>query len=132
MDSVSLTLALSPHGHLVFAHEEGAPSLEAGLARRVRDAFDRGPGHGLLQLGADEAGTALPAVYSYWRELGARYVTPLSTQPDVEPPPQNLRVPAPPEQELSWMALAVPPMVGAEYLTAGGVDSVLPVVGDGV
>jgi hypothetical protein len=118
MDNDSLTLALSPHGHLVLSHEEGAPSLDAALARRLRDAFDRGPGHGLLQLGADEAGTALPPVYSYWREFGARYVTALCTLPDVEAPTQKLRVPHPPEQELSWMALAVPPMVGAEYLTA--------------
>jgi superfamily II DNA or RNA helicase len=123
MDSVSLTLALSPHGHLVFAHEEGAPSLEAGLARRLRDAFDRGPGHGLLQLGADEAGTALPPVYSYWREFGGRYVTALCTQPEAESPQQKPRVPPPPEQELSWMVLAVPPMVGAEYLTAAVLDA---------
>jgi non-specific serine/threonine protein kinase len=123
MDSVSLTLALSPHGHLVLAHEEGAPSLDAALARRLRDAFDRGPGHGLLQLGADEAGTALPPVYSYWREFGARYVTSLCTQPDVEAPSQKLRVPHPAEDELSWMALAVPPMAGAEYLTAAVLDA---------
>jgi superfamily II DNA or RNA helicase len=119
----SLTLTLSPHGRLVLAHEEGAPSLEAGLARRVRDAFDRGPGHGLLQLGADEAGTALPPVFSYWREFGARYVTLLCTQPDVEVAQEKARVPAPSEQELSWMALAVPPMVGAEYLTAAVLDA---------
>jgi len=131
MDSLTLTLALSPHGRLVLAHEEGAPSLEAGLARRLRDAFDRGPGHGLLQLGADEAGTSLPPVYSYWREFGARYVTALCTQPDAEAPPpvprqplrEAMRVPPPPEQELNWMALAVPPMVGAEYLTAAVLDA---------
>ena len=123
MDSVSLTLALSPHGHLVLAHEEGAPSLDAALARRLRDAFERGPGHGLLQLGADEAGTALPPVYSYWREFGARYVTALCTQPDVEAPAQKLRVPHPAGDELSWMALAVPPMAGAEYLTASVLDA---------
>jgi len=38
----------------------------------LRDAFERGPGHGLLWLGTGEAGTALPPVYSYWREFGAR------------------------------------------------------------
>src|ERR1700691_5996101 len=93
MDNVSLTLALSPHGHLVLSHEEGAPSLDAALARRLRDAFDRGPGHGLLQLGADEAGTALPPVYSYWREFGARYVTSLCTQqPDGEASRQRASV----------------------------------------
>ncbi len=37
-------------------------------------SFARGAGHGLLQLGAGEAGTALPPVFGYWREFGARFV----------------------------------------------------------
>jgi len=91
--------------------EPGAPLLDAELAQRLRDAFARGSGHGLLQLGAAEAGAALPPVFSYWREFGAGYVTALRTQPET-------RVPAPPAAELERLVLAVPPMTGAEYLTA--------------
>jgi hypothetical protein len=123
MDSVSLALVITPHGHLVLAHDAGAPSLDAALARRLRDAFERGSGHGLLWLGADEAGTTLPAVFSYWREFGARYVTALCTQPDIEAPQQKARVPHPPDEELEWIALAAPPMAGAEYLTATVLDT---------
>src|SRR6266566_7151107 len=118
MDSVSLAPILTPHGRLLLAEENGAPLLDPDLARRLRDAFLRGPGHGLLQLGAGEVGTALPPAFSYWREFGARYVTALCTQPEAEAPPQDARASPPPDQELEWLALGAPVMTGAEYLTA--------------
>src|SRR6202167_3160738 len=103
MDAAPLSLSLTPHGRLALTHEGGAPPLDSGLRDRLLAAFERGSGHGLLLLGAGEAGTALPPVYSYWREFGARYVTALCTLPDVEAPTlaprEALRVPHPPEQE---------------------------------
>ena len=114
-----MTLVLTPHGHLVLvAGARARPASIPRWPRRLRGAFERGSGHGLLWLGADEVGTALPPVYSYWREFGARYVTALCTQPDIDAPPQKVRVPMPPDEELDWMVLAAPPMTGAEYLTA--------------
>ena len=83
----------------------------------MRNAFERGSGHGLLQLGAAEAGAVLPPVFSYWREFGAWYVTALCTHPDTEAP-RKVRVPAPGAAELDRLVLAAPPMTGAEYLTA--------------
>jgi hypothetical protein len=118
MDSVSLALLLTPHGRLVLAEECDAPCLDATRARRWQDTFRRGSGHGLLQLGAEEVGTLLPPVYSYWREFSVRYVTALCTQPDVEAQRQKASVPQPPDEELERMVLAAPPLVGAEYLTA--------------
>lgn len=118
METVPLDLVLTPHGSLVLVEKSDAPTLDAALAQRLQDSFDRGPGHGLLRLGAAEAATALPPLYSYWREFGARYVTALCTQPDVEAGRVRLRVPRPPDEELEWMAMGAPPMVGAEYLTA--------------
>ena len=105
-------LALTPHGRLVLFEDPDAPPLDAELAQRLRKAFERGSGHGLLQLGAAEAGAALPPVFSYWREFGAGYVTALCTRPDAG------TVPAPPAAELDRLVLAVPPMAGTEYLTA--------------
>jgi hypothetical protein len=104
-------LALTPHGRLALVDDPDAPPLEPELAQRLRSAFERGSGHGLLQLGAAEAGAALPPVFSYWREFGAGYVTALCTQPDAH-------VPAPSAAELERLVLSVPPMTGAEYLTA--------------
>jgi superfamily II DNA or RNA helicase len=113
MASVSLTL--TPHGHLTVVAATDASYLDPELGRRLQDAFERGSGHGLLQLGAGEAGTALPPVFSYWREFGAMYVTALCTQPEHVPTPSN--------EELDRVVLAAPPMTGAEYLTANVLHS---------
>ena len=119
MSPLSLAPILTPHGRLVLSERgDDLPDWDAALAQRLQDAFARGSGHGLLQLGAGEVGTALPPVFSYWREFAARYVTALCTLPDAEASPQNVHVPAPPGGELEPLALAAPPMTGAEYLTA--------------
>jgi non-specific serine/threonine protein kinase len=85
---------------------------------RLEKAFIRGSGHGLLRLGADEVGTALPPVLSFWRELGVRYVTALCALPGVGDGRTKPPVPIPADGELDKMAAAAPPMTGAEYLTA--------------
>ena len=78
----------------------------------------KGPGHGLLCLGADEVGTVLPPVLSYWREFAGRYVTALCALPGLGEGGAKPPVPLPASRELEQMAFAVPPMAGAEYLTA--------------
>ena len=122
MDSVVLGLRLTPHGRMVVSGDAGAPSLEAKLVDRLRKAFERGSGHGLLLLGAEEAGALLPPVFSYWREFGAHYVAALCTQPESEAGRQE-QIPAPSENELERMALAAPPMMGAEYLTTAVLEA---------
>jgi non-specific serine/threonine protein kinase len=118
MRPLSLVPLVTPHGHLTLGRVDEGPALDPGLAERLLKAFTRGPGHGLLQLGAGEVGTALPPALSYWRELGTRYVTALCTLPDAEERGAKVRVPAPPAAEMESLALAAPPMTGAEYLTA--------------
>jgi non-specific serine/threonine protein kinase len=117
MGSVSLAPILTPHGRLILVPAADAPYLDPAFAQRLRNAFDRGSGHGLLQLGADEVSAALPPDLSFWREFGARYVTSLCTQADTEAARQKLRVPAPSGAEFDRLILTVPPMTGAEYLT---------------
>ena len=114
---------LTPHGHLILIEDRDASALEPELAQRLRNAFARGSGHGLLQLGASEVGVALPPVFSYWREFGARYVTALCTLPNGETRSAINNTPSPPDTELAWLALAAPPMTGAEYLTATALQS---------
>jgi len=118
MDSVPLALALTPHGHLILTPDSGAPVLDPALARRLSDAFERGSGHGLLQLGADDVGATLPPVYSYWREFGARYVTSLCSLPEPEAMHGKEQVPRPSDDDLDRMVMSAPPMAGAEYLNA--------------
>jgi SNF2-related domain/SNF2 Helicase protein/Helicase conserved C-terminal domain len=115
-----LNLQLTPHGRLVLAHDASTPSLDSRLQDRLRAALERGSGHGILLLGADEMGTALPPVYSYWREFGARYVTAVCTRQEDA---GRVRIAAPTTEELEFIALAAPPMTGAEYLTAAVLEA---------
>ena len=121
MSSDRLAPVLTPHGRLILAEETDAPSLPSEIAQRLRTAFERGSGHGLLQLGAAESGTALPPVFVYWREFGAAYITSLCTHSDSEAPRAN--VPAPLPSELDRLLLSSPPMTGAEYLSAEVLES---------
>src|ERR1700729_1140200 len=124
MSSVFVIPVLTPHGHLILSEDRDASALEPELARRLQNAFARGSGHGLLQLGASELGVALPSAFSYWREFGARYVTALCTRADSEARSTTTHNPSPPDDaELAWLSLAAPPMTGAEYLTASVLQS---------
>lgn len=121
MHPVVLAPVLTPHGHLSLAPEDDALALNAEVAQRLQATFVRGAGHGLLQLGASEIGTALPAAFSYWREFAARYVTALCMHPSLSadaPDTKTVEAVAPPQDaELEWLAMAAPLMTGAEYLT---------------
>lgn len=115
---MTLEPVLTPHGLLTLRQTGKALASESEQGLRLEKAFIRGSGHGLLRLGADEVGTALPPVLSYWRELGVRYVTALCALPGVGDGRTKPPVPLPADGELDKMAAAAPPMTGAEYLTA--------------
>jgi hypothetical protein len=116
-------LCLTPHGRLVIVSDSGAQRLDTGLMERLQQAFARGSGHGLLLLGVDGAGTALPPVFTWWREFGARYVTALCTGWEGDAAQHKFRLAAPPMQELEEIALSAPPLTGAEYLTSAVLHS---------
>ncbi len=116
---MTLAPVLTPHGVLTLRRSGEAVAVEPGLGARLEAAFARGSGHGLLLLGADAVGTALPPILSYWRELGGRYVTALCALPGIAEGAAKNVVPPPGDGALEQMAAAVPPMTGAEYLTAG-------------
>jgi non-specific serine/threonine protein kinase len=128
LDELRLTPCLTPHGRLLLAPSDEAPELEPALAERVRQAFARGPGHGLLRLGAAEVGQVFPPAFAYWREFGARYVTLLCTRPDLEE--RRPAIPPPPEHDLEALALAAPEMRGAEYLSAAVLRSLWAEIGE--
>jgi non-specific serine/threonine protein kinase len=109
---------LTPHGALTLGQAGDALTLAPEQGLRLGRAFARGTGHGLLSLGIDEVGAALPPVLSYWRELAARYVTALCALPGIGEASTKPPVPVPAAAELKDMAAAVPPIIGAEYLTA--------------
>jgi len=114
---MSQALVLTPQGSLLL-QESDEQVLEPGHGKRLEQAFARGPGHGLLHLGLDEVGKPLPPVLSYWRDLGVRYATALCGLPDVGASSAKPPAPPPADSELETIAASVPPMTGAEYLTA--------------
>jgi non-specific serine/threonine protein kinase len=114
------SLTLTPRGHLLFTVAGDTLQPSAVFFRRLESAFARGSGHGLLELGAGEVGTALPADFSYWRDFAARLVTTICTQPDLH---AHAPIPAPALGELEVLAAAAPPMTGAEYITASVLET---------
>jgi superfamily II DNA or RNA helicase len=113
----ALALILTPHGRLLLEPANDAPALPPDVSHRLQEAFARGSGHGLLQLGAGEAGTSLSPVLGYWREFAARYVSAVCGQPDGADRRIHDPIPPPAAGELERLAAAAPPMPGAEYLT---------------
>ena len=111
MTASALVPILTPHGHLLLAPDEDAPALAEPLQQRLTESFARGAGHGLLQLGASEVGTALPAAFGYWRDFGARYITAMCTTPAPAESGESSReahVAPPPPQGLEALAADAP------------------------
>src|SRR6266571_9112585 len=118
MVTQALAPVLTPHGRLRLAPVDDAPALAPDLSLRIEESFARGSGHGLLQLGAAEVGSVLPPVFGYWREFSARFVTAVCTLSDAGDRGVLAPVPALSSDALESLALAAPPMTGAEYVTA--------------
>jgi non-specific serine/threonine protein kinase len=103
----------------VLAPSADAAALSPEQAARLESAFALGAGHGLLELGLREVGTALPADFAYWRDFAARYVTLLCASAHAGPEDAAAtpsEVPAPPADALAVLVQAAPPMPGGEYL----------------
>jgi non-specific serine/threonine protein kinase len=118
-----MQLRLTPRGHLLPEEANDAPTLDDKVAARLAEAFGRGTGYGLLQLGAGEIGQSLPPAFIWWRDFAVRYVEAVcldgSGGGGEAPPTSVLATIAPPaEAELATLVLTAPMMPGAEYLTA--------------
>ena len=107
-----LGLRLTPQGHLVSEEAEDFPVLEDRIAARLVEAFAQGSGYGLMWLGAEEVGQALPPVLGWWRDFAARYVEGLCLGSS----DTAVTVPPPEDGELATLVLTAPMMPGAEYL----------------
>ncbi|MDB5869054.1 MAG: SNF2-related protein [Polaromonas sp.] len=108
-----LSPQLTPRGHLLALPQDDAPPLAGDLGSSLADAFARGSGHGLLQLGSTQVGRVLPPAWAWWRDVAARYVTALCATPDGG----EIAVETPADDALQALIADAPPMTGAEYLT---------------
>src|SRR5438093_2913582 len=103
-----MELALSPHGLL---HVRDPDTTDVALA------FARGPGHGVLHLGAVHMHTPLAPPFAYVRDLGHELVARIAAHPELESLRDRIAL-DPPRDYLARHAAAAPPMPGAEYVTA--------------
>ena len=118
LDGQTLALALSPAGRVYL--EVGHAEIESpapAVAERLRKAFERGPGHGLLHLGGSELGSALPRSLAFGRDFGHLFMAHLTATPGLAEVWASVDLPAP-QADLERLAAAAPPITGAEYLDA--------------
>ena len=113
VEAHALAPQMTPQGHLCVLQDKEAASLAPELQQRLRDAFEQGPGHGLLQLGAAEVGVVLPPAWAWWRDFAARYVSLLCATPEGG----EIVVATPEGEILQNMIADAPPMTGVEYLS---------------
>lgn len=79
----TLALEISPTGRIHLASVAGSSDLSPAATTRIRQAFERGSGHGLLHLGAVELATWLPSSLAFGRELGHLFMARLCAVPDL-------------------------------------------------
>src|SRR5260370_39825358 len=90
--------------------------LESGLADVLEKSFERGSGHGLLHLGAGEAGSVLPPSLAWWRDFGMRFIADLCALGDAKGPAGGGELAAPTSSELAAVVDDAPPLRGCELL----------------
>ena len=110
------TLALTPSGRLITVEtsESSGDDLPASAVTGIRAAFAKNVAEGLLHLATLRLDAALPAVFSYWRAFGERYLTALCHVPETA---EKVQEPLPsPDEDWPAVVQAAPPFRGGEYL----------------
>jgi len=126
MNNVVPELFITPGGqmHLAYLNSQLDTSESSSTPRavtRITDAFQRGANHGLLHLGAVELATALSPSLAFGRELAHLFMVRLCGMPDLANTWSDTLIPAP-LAELEQLINAIPPMLGAEYLTVAHLE----------
>jgi non-specific serine/threonine protein kinase len=131
--AMTIELCITPHGkpHVELTggggeekqqqrddRSAGAGGLSPAAARRIGEAFARGTPHGLLDLATSELRAFLPPGLNYARDFARSYFTKLCQTPGFAEGTEVPRLLVPSIEELTTEAQAVPPIKGAEYLTA--------------
>ena len=112
-------LILTPGGRLRLGTggARGETAAPSGALRDVARAFASHPTVGLITLAAARVEPSWPPALLYWRDFAARYLGAFcqaapASGAAIDP------LPSPPEADLATLALGVPPMPGAEYVSA--------------
>ncbi len=112
----ALISVVTPLGLLRLEQAEVEVALDHALAERLQSNFARGPGHGLLQLGASETGSVLPPDFSWWRDFAMRFVAALCALGENADSAERRAMVAPSANDFTALIDDAPPMPGGEYL----------------
>ncbi|MFI0348200.1 MAG: DEAD/DEAH box helicase [Chthoniobacterales bacterium] len=120
---MSISLALTPHGHLRLqvTEEEDSSVLTPAVVQDLKAAFDDSSEAGLLALATRFLTTSLPAQMRWWREFACECIT--AQCHNLSSSSLEEAVPPPPASELALRTMTAPPMVGLEYLEAGCLEA---------
>ena len=121
---MSVDIGLLPSGHLhCFPSTTDSDSNESAGNARIAKAFSRHTGEGLFTLAARREDTDLAPAFVYWRNFAGKYLgarcllTP--TDPGRIDPLEPLCA-----ADITPLLLNVPPMRGAEYLSARALQEI--------
>ncbi len=119
-------LRLTPSGRLELT---GSSTMTDRISRRRARAFERGNGHGILHLVLHEAESPLSAQLAYWRGLGKQLLGEACQHSDPLALTE-LRIPAADGAWCATFAAGVPPMIGAELMSAARIEELWKDTGD--
>ena len=121
---MTFELALTPAGRIAVRRSDsdqqgGGGQTSNGRLAKVATAFDSSPAEGLFALAVQRLDASAAPSLGYWRDFAALYLSRLCQTPEVAGT-EIEEVPPPSAGELATMLLCVPPMPGAEYVSADG------------
>jgi non-specific serine/threonine protein kinase len=117
--SRALAAHVAPAGQLVIVADASAAAdgLDPLARTQLLGAMARGVGHAVLYLGLSHVDSALAPSLALVRDLGTRFATRLCAQPDLEDQRERA-APVIGDDDLADPLRAVPPMLGAEYVSS--------------
>jgi non-specific serine/threonine protein kinase len=109
------TLVFTPEGRLFLdCTPTASEHLPEKLFAKIAQFFDKDPYKGLLHLGIEELGAALPGSFSFWQRFARLFVTQLCKLPAGD---SGTSMPSPDDKALSELLDSSLGLQGCEYLT---------------
>jgi len=116
--AMSLSIALSPGGHLVVQLDDQAePKLSQATVAHLGEAFSVSTTRGLETRASEFLHEPLPPTFVFWRGFAQRLFAALCHNSSLENA-STIVISRPVETELTAMSESAPPMTGLEYLNS--------------
>ncbi len=122
-NTIPLTLALSPAGHLYLDTGLNAQEfLPLTIAKKIQSLFEESSFTGLLHLGIRNFAATLPPSFLFWQKLARQLVTEACKQYETSKYQNTITVPS--LQEKQELISQAPFMIGSEYLNTDVLETI--------